>query len=360
MKQDKSVVVGKNQKNFFRILIFTALSVVSILLVFVFTTDKQTNAAFTFNALFNMKPLFLILTFVAWFCALSSDSINMMFLVHGTGEKLRIRDSYRLSLLRIFFNCITPFSAGGQPFTVFALTKLDVSSGKGSSVVIMRLILINICTFLGAIYAFFFFGNKIMDIPVLRWPFLITMILVIVLSAMGVLALLFPGLLLFLVKVLARILFKLHIVKNLASFKLAIIRQVVNARSSFKNFFTKHKGFLLGGFVSSIFMYVSQITTLFFIMKALGISITFATGFAGCALLIFLFSFMPTPGASGLGDILFVIIFTGTGLIPKYLIGIVVLLWRTFYQYLSAIFGAIFSARFFSNRSIKTTIPDKS
>jgi glycosyltransferase 2 family protein len=65
------------------------------------------------------------------------------------------------------------------------------------------------------------------------------------------------------------------------------------------------------------------------------------------AMLIFLISFMPTPGASGLGEVLFIALFSGT--VKVELVGVAVVLWRIFYQYLSAGLGAFFTARFFSD-----------
>ena len=338
----------KSRRNFKRILVFVLLNVVSIALVIIFTKNDQ-----TFGALLSIKPQFLLLTAAIWFCSISCDSIGMIFFVRGTGEKVKLGESYKLSLIRIFFNVITPFSAGGQPFTVYMLTQMGISAGKSSSIIITRLISLTLCSFLGAIYSFFFFGREISSIPVLSWAFLATAILIIVFSAIAVAGLLYPGFMILITDLVSRLLVRFRIIKNKKTFRHAAVRQVINARSSFKNYFSKPPGALIGGMLGNAAMYIAQVSTLYCILLGLGISITYARGFASCALLIFLFSFMPTPGGSGLGDILFVIIFSGGSTVPRNLLGIAVVLWRTFYQYLSAILGTIFSARFFSRAIIK-------
>ena len=54
--------------------------------------------------------------------------------------------------------------------------------------------------------------------------------------------------------------------------------------------------------------------------------------------------FMPTPGAIGFGDAFFLLLYANV--IPTYMLGIALILWRIFYHYLSSIFGAISSSQY--------------
>jgi uncharacterized protein (TIRG00374 family) len=85
---------------------------------------------------------------------------------------------------------------------------------------------------------------------------------------------------------------------------------------------------------------------LWLILLGLGIEVTFLTGIVLASMLIFLITFMPTPGAIGLGEAIFFLLFSKT--IPTYLLGIAIVLWRFFYHYLSAILGAISSSHYMS------------
>jgi uncharacterized protein (TIRG00374 family) len=86
---------------------------------------------------------------------------------------------------------------------------------------------------------------------------------------------------------------------------------------------------------------------LWLILLGLGINVTFLTGLVLASMLIFLLSFMPTPGAIGLGEAIFFLLFSKT--IPSYMIGIAIVLWRFFFHYLSAILGAINSSNYLSD-----------
>jgi hypothetical protein len=117
-------------------------------------------------------------------------------------------------------------------------------------------------------------------------------------------------------------------------------------RNSFVNYFTKHFGYFSLGFACAGVYFVIHLVIIYIIITGVGILLSITQGIASGSLLYFCISFMPTPGSSGLGDGFFVLIFQGS--VPLYLIGIVVVLWRFFFQYLTAILGALSSARFFS------------
>jgi len=58
----------------------------------------------------------------------------------ATGERLKIWLSYRLIAMRVFFNLVTPFSAGEHPFLIYALSREGIQGGKATAIVIVRLI----------------------------------------------------------------------------------------------------------------------------------------------------------------------------------------------------------------------------
>ena len=72
----------------------------------------------------------------------------------ATGERLKIWLSYRLIAMRVFFNLVTPFSAGGHPFMIYALSREGIQGGKATAIVIVRLISLSLYTNLGALLGF--------------------------------------------------------------------------------------------------------------------------------------------------------------------------------------------------------------
>jgi uncharacterized protein (TIRG00374 family) len=229
---------------------------------------------------------------------------------------------------------------------VYVLNKLGVPSGKGSTIVITRLLTITLLTFIGGIFSIFIFRDSISNNPVLSFTFLISGILVFIIFAILLTALLFPPFMQIIIRIIGKIGNVLKIIKDKEKFDSNTTEELINMQKSFINFFSKHLGYFIIGCVCFGVFYFINILILIEVLKGLNVTFAFKEGFALCALLFFLISFMPTPGASGMGEGVFVIIFSGK--IPIYLIGIAVILWRTFYQYLTALFGSIYSARFFS------------
>jgi uncharacterized protein (TIRG00374 family) len=177
--------------------------------------------------------------------------------------------------------------------------------------------------------------------------------LLILLFILLILIMLFPPIMKTIIGIIGTIGHKVKIIKNLEDFNNKAVHEINNMRNSFVNYFKKHILFFLSGFLcSGLFLFI-HILIILAIISGFGVTINTSEGIILCFILLFCISYMPTPGSSGLGEGIFFLIFNG--FVPYYLIGIVVILWRTFYQYLSALAGALFSARFFS----KVIIADK-
>jgi len=332
--------------NIRRLILFVSLSIVSLVLIFLFTASRK-----TVQALGDVTHSYLL--FVVGLCIVEFviEGVRLVFFVRGTGERIRLLEALKLASIAIFFNLITPFSFGGQPLLVYILRKEGIPSGKGSTIVITRLLTASLFIFMGAIFALVFFGHLISSVAALRTTFFITGILFIFLAGLTVTGLLLPRMMTAVARRLGRLLHHLHLVKDEELFLTKSIQHLYIARNSFQAYFGHRFGYLVGGTLCSGVIYFSQVLMLWAILCGLGVPIGFIEGFALSALFLFLIVFAPTPGSSGLGEIIFVIIFAGT--VPKYLLGVAILLWRFFYQYLVAFLGGIVTAKYFSDLLVK-------
>jgi uncharacterized protein (TIRG00374 family) len=337
-------------KNTRQLLVFLIFTLVSITIICVITFSEE-----TINALRSIQPFYFAVIILLWIFIVFSDSVGMKMFVNGTGEKLSLKEGVKLHFVRVFFNLITPFTFGGQPFIVMLMRKSGIPSGKGSSIVITRLLSFNLFSSCGGIFALIYFGDAINQNPALSVAFYLSGFFFIFLFVIAIAGLLIPPLMVFITNGISRLFHRLHIIKDIVSFREKAYTEIHNARNSFINYFSKHIKYLLGGTLLCGCLYGIQIAIMFMIFQSIGISFTLIHGFASCALLFFLIGFMPTPGASGIGDVIFLIIFANS--LPKCLLGIAVILWRTFYQFLSAIGGAIYSSRFFSRMLVKDKKP---
>ena len=333
-------------RGFKRLLILIAASVLSIAAILYFTVDERTG-----EALLDVRPVFLVALFGCWIAMLLFDAGAIMLYARGADEKVGFRSAFKTTTVRIFFNSVTPFSLGGQPFSVFSLHREGIQSGKGSSIVITKLMTLAAFTQVGAFVSFLLFSDRITTIAALNKIIMTCGLLgggTILLLTFGFL---YPQILIAIIIGVGKFLHMIHVLKNQSKLRRKLIIQASTARKSFKRYFSHHLGFFISGTLCNGLVYATQLVMLWLILLGLGINVTFLTGFVLASMLIFLLTFMPTPGAIGLGEAIFLIIFSKT--VPSYMIGIAIVLWRFFFHYMSAILGAVNSSKYISDVLIR-------
>lgn len=346
MAPDEDTRRSKQSPQLIRLFVFVGLSVLTIGLVLYFTVTKQ-----TVHALRNFDPGYLLALLGIWVIAFSMDAVSFILYTRGTSARLGIVASFKAAAYRVFFNLITPFSFGGQPFVVYYLQREGVPPGKGSSIVMVKLLIISGWVLAGAAAGFIFFHNHITRVSAINTLFLVAGIIQVVAIAAIVVGFLKPRIMVRVLTAIGDLFGRFRFVKNTGRLRRQIVHEAFIAKRSFKAYFRGHfLSFSLGTLAIGI-MYCVEVMTLWVIFLGLGVDLPFATGIAIGALLLFLLPILPTPGAAGLGDALFIVLFAG--LVPYYLLGIAVVLWRFFYNYLTAMTGAIFSSRLFSKIIVK-------
>jgi glycosyltransferase 2 family protein len=325
-----------------RILILVTASVVSIAAILYFTVDERTG-----DALADIRPMYLVALFGCWMALLLFDAGAIVLYTRGTDERIKYFPALKTTTVRIFFNIITPFAFGGQPFSVVSLRQEGIPAGKGSSIVIVKLMTLAVFTQVGALLSFVLFNDRISNIYALNKVFMISGIVGGGAILLLTLSFLYPQILVKTITTLGKLLHLVHIVKDLRKLRQWAIHQAVAARRSFKRYFSHHILYFIGGTLCNGMVYAIQVSMLWLILLGLGINVTFLTGIVLASMLLFLITFMPTPGAIGLGEAIFLLLFSKT--VPSYMLGIAIVLWRFFFHYLSAILGAITSSKYMSD-----------
>lgn len=338
---------GKISRRTIRVLVFAGLSVIAIGAVMAFTFNKE-----TVRALQHFDPLYLLVLSGIWVTSFGMDAVSFIFYTRGTDERLRIGASIKAAAYRVFFNLITPFGFGGQPFVVYFLQHEGVPPGKGSSIVLVKLIVISVYVFFGAVAGFAFFHTHVTDPGLLNVFFFVSAAIQIVFITLIVAGLLRPRSVIRLLTAFGRVGVRLGVIKSQGRFRRSLVHEVYLARSSFQRYFRQHLFPFIAGTLSIGITYAVEVVTLWVIFLGLGVHLPFTTGIALGSLFLFLLPFLPTPGAAGLGEATFVVLFSTE--VPYYLLGIAVLLWRFFYNYLTSILGAVFSSRHFSRVIVRS------
>jgi uncharacterized protein (TIRG00374 family) len=121
-------------KKLLRNLLIAALSsfsVIAVILIF----SKSGNLI---KSIKNFPPVEILFEFSLFSLIFVIDSLRTLVLSHFLSEKAQWNVALRNSILGYFFTYITPFSAGGQPYQIWHLSKWGMSAENSSAIILTR------------------------------------------------------------------------------------------------------------------------------------------------------------------------------------------------------------------------------
>ncbi|MBN1696353.1 MAG: flippase-like domain-containing protein [Spirochaetales bacterium] len=319
-----------------RLLLTLGLSMIVIFLISLLTFNAKTIMVFR-----QISIYYMIFLFMMWVGLGIFDTCSLYFFAKGFSFEVTIAGAFKAVTKRIFYNVITPFNFGGQPAAVKALTQYNITYGNAYSIVFGKLFIYSCLNTAGGIISFFAYREQINEYSGLSILFLLSGILTIIMAGIFILGFIYPFLVVRMAGFIEKSLKKTGLLKKDYQLKKRITKEIISARSAVFHFFNKNLFNLLTGSVFILFLYFGRLVMLWLLFQAIGINVDFIDGCVLSALLLFLISFIPTPGSAGLGEALFT--FLAARNIPLHLLGVVLLLWRLFYQYIGAVIGGCFS-----------------
>jgi len=327
------------KKKFFYITI-TGLLIIGAI-IYLTANNKTISALENIN-----KKLFL--TGVLFYLLMNlADAARTKILLKGTGDNISMLESLELVATLTFFNLITPFSFGGQPFQIYILHKKGIPAGNASIVVITKLLFGAVALMGVVLYALIFYPHILGNSTGIRLGIKITSILIILMSILFVIGIYNTKTIVKLISKLNNILKRFHILKKNKNYTESIEKQLILARESFTTFLGKKFGYFLSGFILSFITILSNLLMIVFFILSFHIKINILEATSAAGLLIFVVTFLPTPGANGLGEGVFYLIFRQYT--PTYIIGVIIFLWKFFHHYLTSAVGFVVSIKYFTD-----------
>ena len=283
------------------------------------------------------NPGWTVAAFACFFLIVVSDALVFYGLSKRIGSKRTHSVCLKTALFGRYFDRITPWSTGGEPFQIVYLTKTGMSTADAGAVSVSRHIIR-------------FFATAIVVICILAFSHLAANIYVMIAAiaglAIGLVVPIFMLICAFRPRVgrkisdfLIRLLYKMKIVKDREKAEEKVGKKVENFLSGVQ-FLSKHKGMiLLIAFGAMVELFATQ-SVPFFVMKSLGVEgVTYWHTLVLCLYVNYAAGFAPTPGGSGLAEVSFYAIFdafvTGGMLFWS------VLIWRIAVFYVPVFIGFI-------------------
>ena len=316
--------------------LYIGISLIALVALLVLTSDRQTWKAITrFNPY--CLPLLVLATALKWLF----DGLSISILVRG-GSKVRI-GVWRATEMRLqssFLAIAFPVLLSSTSYQGYLLYRENISPGRSAGITAFRAIL-PLFLFLLIIPLPFTSYSVIKVNPVFSRIMKGIFLPIALALFFFILALFFPrrikGFSSWIIEWLPRL--KVLKPERVMRVKKEAFREVDLLSAQLSHYLTKGKRTLLLAEASILFSFFWEFAIGIIILWGWGIKPPLSQSFLVQLLLRPILYFAPTPGGSGVSELSYAGFFSL--FVPKYLVGVSVLLWRIWTSYLGMILGGI-------------------
>ena len=362
-KSTKEIKNPKNKKGLISKLIFLACLTILVVTLFLSFGELQSIVDTILNIGKSNNWLWLLLAFGLIIIYFFIWPISLCLFAKSAKAECDMTDTFLIGCSEHFYNGITPFGAGGQPFQIYSYSRTGVSPSKATGIILANFVVFMLVTNIYALVALIFWpyftsnlsalpnGATSMDanwfIPIAIIGYVMNFLVLVFMFTLGLSKKIRNGII-GLAKAICKIKF---IGKHFSKLIPALENYCDNAQTAFKEV-AKYKKSFVFAFISRFIAMGIYYSIPFFILLAVGVPITpfdFLIVFFGTSFAITAVVFIPTPGATGGIELAFSIVLAAMSTASLGSSQAVSLLWRliTFYFILiiSFLSGLIFEAR---------------
>lgn len=313
------------------------LVLVSLLIMYLIMKDNFNEIV---NNLIHTNILFLLIAFILVILNVLFQSFSMHLYLKEIDKNYKFKDTVVLMLSALFFNAITPFSSGGQPFQVYLLNKQGIKITESTNALLQNFLSYQTAlTILGTLAII---ANSFLVI--LPETSLLKQV-VIIGFLVNVLVL---GILVFLAKAkgantklfnkIFNFIFSFKFIKNRESLKEKASKKIDEFYES-NEFFKHNKYIFLKATIFNIISLLVLYSIPLFIFYSVGEfdSLTLTDSVICSSYTYFIGSFVPIPGGTGGLEYAFIEFFKG--FTNSTMISTCMILWRFVTYYLSMFLG---------------------
>lgn len=315
------------------------LIIITILVLFFSLKD---NFKETITQIFTMNIWYLLIALIFLVLFWLFRSYPIYTFCKKINKDFKYLSSVQLTLRTQFFNAVTPFATGGQPYQIYHLKQLGIDYASSTSVVIQNFIVYQIAlVFLGILALI---SNQIFDIfknaellqRLIALGFIINALVIIILFVVAFSKKLNKIIISLGIKVLT----KLKLVKDKEK-KLKEWDEYINKFNKCANVLLEDKKTFILNILCNFIALCSLYLIPLMVLYSMGNFTAFTAGISiiSCAYIMIIGSFVPIPGATGGIEFGFVQFFgnfiTGSKL------SALMLVWRFITYYFAMIVGAI-------------------
>lgn len=308
------------------------------LIIYMFSVDGIDNIIQVLKSVdYRWVLLGVVCLVINWIC----DAITLHFPLKRMYKNQKFTNTFKVTMIGLLFNNVTPFASGGQPMQAYELSKTGKRISDSLSALAMKFVITQtalvVSTIIVALFEFGFFTELLKQyvwIAILGFAINILAIVGVILAGVN------KKIITFFTTPIIKFLGRIHILKHSEKTIEKLDKSIDNFREQFL-FMKKEKKMVLKMFLSATIQSFAYYSITYMVYKAFGNQgISFWQIIPAQAFLLLILMFVPTPG-SGLGaEGGFYLIFNS--IFKEGTINMSILFWRMYTFYLPIIVGALF------------------
>ena len=300
---------------------------------------------------FSAKPLLVLELALVSLGVILTDSLRTILLTISIGKRIPFLRALENSILGFYVSAITPFSAGGQPFQIYHLTRLGLNVEEASMIVGLKFITSFSVNVVLGIVALSRYSDVIRGIPavgpIMYFGITLTVAMYLFFLAMA-LGGRFTEVILSSKVISYPIAFFLR--KKRAGIDRIIVEKVKSYTEMVRGFWKKSSLHFLLNVVLSTFMVILMLSTPYLAMESITDEHLAYSEVLGLQVAMnMVVYFLPTPGSSGGVEGMFYLVFST--LMESEDVASSLVIWRFFTYYTVIILGNFTLSRYLKERS---------
>lgn len=285
------------------------------------------------------------------------DILRLQILAQAMGAKLSLTYTLKSILAYNFLSAITPALTGGEPLMIYMLKEKGIGVGKGTSIVVIRGILMIMFIAIGGPLIIYYNRDMLPNVW-FKYMFDGVAVFLLILILFILYAIFSPLRAEHVVEKVLYLLNKFKILRNRTPrFIQTIDGWIEELNFSMKLFFKEKKLSLFGATLCTIVFICANYSMAYVILKGLNSHVSLGKVFMVQFVLYFLLYFSPTPGGSGVAEGGFYVFFAP--LVPQHILGLLIVLWRFFTVYLGVILGGAIIVKSFGIEQMEEFTEEK-
>ncbi len=251
---------------------------------------------------------FVLLALLCPIIALLAEGMKFFIMIGKKLKKKRFRVSLKTAIFGKYYDNVTPLGTGGQPFQIMYLYKYGIS-GPDSSLLPVASFVMNQFAFIVIAVTVFITGSHLVDVSALRISAYVGSFFMVAMPIVVLFFSLFPIISKKLSVGVLKFLHNIKLVKNVDERIQKIDYFIVRFKTSFKQM-GQSTWILVFTFLFSLVYQFAMFSIPFFVVKAIGVDVSYIELFALCVFIYSAVAYIPTPGNSGGMEVSFAFMFT--------------------------------------------------